>query len=180
MLKFLKDIKDIKGVFKPPKKRYYIGKLKYGNPYFYPWNFNYQILTIRKEKPKYLRCKHFNVFGYSISYGYPIYVTCNGLGWKDKFNSPRFEWSPTFQIYFFKWQFCIFWNAPDGNNDRYYEMVLWYLYYCDKNIIKSEKNWGWTDYKTGESTWNKSNYLLYSLKTIRRKKLQQLQKIRQN
>jgi hypothetical protein len=171
MLKFLKEIKDIKGVFKPPKKKYYIGKLNYGNPYFYPWNFNSTILIIKKEKPKYLRCNSFKLFGYNISYGSPIWITWYGLGWKDKYNSPRYEWSPSFQIYFFNWQFCIFWNAPNDNNDTYYEMVLWYLYYSDKNIVKAEKNWGWIN-MDGESTWDK-NYL-YSLKSIRKEKLEKL------
>ena len=47
----LKELKkEIKGVFKPPKKRYYLGKLYYGTPYFYPINFNSTIVKIRKLK----------------------------------------------------------------------------------------------------------------------------------
>mgnify|MGYP001152850089 CR=1 FL=1 len=42
--------KEIKGVFKPPIKEYYIGKLAYGTPYFYPWNFHETIISIRKLK----------------------------------------------------------------------------------------------------------------------------------
>jgi hypothetical protein len=151
-----KLFKDIKNVFKLPKKEYYFGKLWYGSPYFYPWNFNGQILTIKKHRSEFLRCKYFKLFDYEISYGTPIYITWYNLGWKRKYNTPRYEWQPTFQIYFFKWQFCIFWNAPDGNNDAYYEMIIWYLYYSDKDIKKAEKTWCWTD---GEkSTWN-NNYL---------------------
>jgi len=33
-------INSIKGVFVSPKKNFYIGKLMYGTPYFYPINFN--------------------------------------------------------------------------------------------------------------------------------------------
>lgn len=146
--------KDIKGVFKLPVKKYYIGKIRYGCPYFNPWNFNGTILTIHKERPKYLRCKYFKLFGYEISYGWPISIVRYGLGWKDKFNSPRFEWSPSFQIYFLSWQFCIWWTAPVENEDGYWEMILWYLKYSDKNIKKAEETWGWVDCDTKKSTWN--------------------------
>jgi hypothetical protein len=151
--------KLVKGVFKPPKKSYYLGRLLYGTPYFYPWNFNSTILTIRKEHPRFLRCKHFKLFGYDVSYGWPIMIHRNGLGWKDKWNSPRFEWSPAFYIFFFKWQFVIHWNAPDKNNDLYYEMILWWKNYCNKDIVKAEKTWGWQDCNTKKSTWN-INYLI--------------------
>ena len=145
--------KEIKWVFKLPVKSYYFGKIWYGAPYFYPRHFNENILTIRKERPKFLRCKYFKLFGYEISYGWPIYVISYGLGWKMKHDSPRFEWSPSFQIYFFKWQFVIHWNAPDGNNDQYYEQILWFLH-NKKYINKTKTTWGWTNYETGMSTWN--------------------------
>lgn len=157
-------IKQIKGVFILPKKHYYIGTLSYGTPYFYPWNFNRQILTIRKTRPFYLRCKYFKLFGYEISYGWPFAIVNYGLGWKMKYDSPRFEWQPSFQIYFFNWQFAIHWNAPllEGelysNNDKYYEQILWFLH-NNKDIIKTEQTWGWTDWETGKSTWN-NKYLI--------------------
>lgn len=154
-----KELNQVKNVFKLPKKRYYLGKLAFGTPYFYPWNYNRQILTIRKQRPQFLRCKYFKLFGYEISYGWPISVTWYGLGWKDKYETPRYEWQPSFQIYFFKWQFCIFWNAPDDDNDLYYEMILWYLYYSKKDIKKAEETWNWIDNDTKKSTWN-SDYLI--------------------
>lgn len=150
----------MKEPFIKPKKRYYIGRIRYGCPYFYPWNFNQTILTIRKKKPEYLRCKYFKLFGYYISYGWPVLVRKYRLGWKDKFESPRFEWAPSFQIYFFFWQFCIWWVAPDGDNDLYYEMWLWYDKYCDKDIVKAKDTWGWVDYDTKESTWD-DKYINY-------------------
>ena len=81
------------------------------------------------------------------------------MGWKDKFNSPRFEWTPSFQIWFFNLQFCIHWAAPDNNNDLYYETILWYMKYANKDIYEAEKTWGWINYETKESTWNKE-YLI--------------------
>lgn len=157
-MKIKEIIKNIKGVFKLPIKKYYVGKLLYGTPYFYPWNFNKTILTIRKERPRFLRCKYFKLFDYEISYGWPIKIVKYDLGWKDKFGSPRFEWNPAFQIFFFNWQFCMWWASPVDNEDTYWEMVLWYLFYSDKDINKAKSTWGWRDYHTKESTW-KDEYL---------------------
>lgn len=151
----LKEItKTIKGIFFLPKKRYYIGKLTYGSPYFDPWNFNKTILTIRRQRPQYLRCNYFKLFGYEISYGWPVKIVKYDLGWKDKFGSPRHEWNPSFQIWVFNWQFCIWWGSLDGNDDKYWEMVLWYLHYSDKDINKARETWGWVDVITKETTWN--------------------------
>ena len=156
----IKEIKyNIKGVFKLPIKKYYFGKVKHGCPYFYPWNFNRTILTIRRKRPQYLRCNYFKLFGYEISYGWPIAFVSYDLGWKDKFGSPRFEWSPSRQFLFFGLQWCMWWVSPVGNEDEYWEMVLWYLNYSDKDIKKAKETWGWVDYNTKLSTWNEK-YLI--------------------
>lgn len=149
-------IKDTKGVFKPPRKSYYLGKIVHGCPYFSPWNFNETILTIRKQRPQYLRCNYFKLFGYEISYGWPIAIVKYDLGWKDKFDSPRLEWSPSFQIWFFWWQFCIWWVSPAKDQDNYWEQVLWFLKYSDKDINKARDTWGWIDHTTKQSTWDES------------------------
>jgi hypothetical protein len=163
----MKILNEIKGVFKLPKKNYYVGKLFYGAPYYYPWNFNKTILTVRKNRPKFLRCNYFKLFGYEISYGWPINIGWYSLGWKDKFNSPRVEWPPAFYIFFFNWQFVIHWGSPDGNNDQYYEQILWWLKYSNKDIVKAKESWCWVDSDTKKSTWN-DNYLTdESLKLIR-------------
>ncbi len=187
----IKELKRaIKGVFKPPSKRYYLGKLHYGTPYFWPRNFNSNIISIRKlqlksqeeiEKytktypyirevqkfknlPMVRRSKDwiFRIFQnyYWMEIGWPIYIYWHELGWKDKFNSPRHEWNPAFYIFFFHWQFTIHWTAPEEyNNDGYWEQILWYLYYSDKDIEKAEKTWPWGNINEGMSTWNK-NYLI--------------------
>lgn len=190
-MKLRKILKDIDGIFIPPKKQYYFGKLRYGSPYFYPWNFESKVVRIRKLKlksqeerdkfkerypylkeienniysnlPMVRRNKEFfiKLFGnhYYVSIGWPVAITKCGLGWKDKWESPRFEWSPAFYIYFFNWQFCMWWNSPDGDNDRYYEQILWFISYSGKDMKKAEETWPWQDYKTKESSWNKS-YLI--------------------
>lgn len=184
-------LKSIKGVFVPPVKKYYFGKLVHGVPYFYPRSFNKNILFVRKlklksqsELDKYVeqyphlkdrfdtkfsnipwvrRNKNwtFKLFGkwWHVQIGWPIAIGTTQLGWKDKFNSPRFEWCPQFYIFFFRWQFIITWVAPDGDNDKYYEMIVQYLYYQDKDIQKARSNWGWVDSNTNKSTWN-DNYII--------------------
>lgn len=152
-------LSEFKGVFKQPVKKYYLGRISYGTPYMYPRKFISSILKIRKEKPKYNRNTNFDLFGYNISIGYPIWITWHGLGWKDKYNSPRFEWLPAFYIFFFNWQFVIHWAAPYGDDDDYYEQILFYLYYSNKDIVKAKENWGWVDAETQESTWN-DDYLI--------------------
>ena len=191
-MKIKEILSSIKGIFVPPKKVYYFGKLVYGTPYFYPMNFNPNILSVRKlelkseeelnsylEKyphfrnriqevmfsnlPMVRRNKNwtFKIFNqwWHIQIGWPVYIYWNQLGWKDKFDSPRFEWCPAFYIFLFNWQFVIHWTAPDGDNDRYYKMILQYLYYQNRDIKKTEENWGWVDGTTKKSTWNEE-YLI--------------------
>lgn len=187
-LNFKGILKDIKGVFKPPIKKYYIGKIVYGTPYFNPRNFISTIFQIRKlqlrsetevaeYKQKYpysrdtndLRFKNlpfvqrskkwiFKCFGnwWYLTVGWPISIHFNTIGWKDKYNSPRFEWSPVFIIFCGKWQFCIHWIPPEQKIDQYWEMVLWYLFYADKDLKKAEETWGWIDGVTKQSTWDKT------------------------
>jgi hypothetical protein len=165
--------KEIKGIFKLPKKSYYFGKVRHGAPYFYPRNYNNTIISIAKEKKRFDRCKSFNLFNRCISYGSPIKIIKNDLGWKDKYNSPRFEWTPAFHLYFFNLQFCIYYMSPDNDNDLYYEMILWYLEYSDKNIKKAEETWSWTNYETKKSTWN-NDYIINTIVERRKRKLKNL------
>jgi len=178
-------LRGIKGIFKSPKKKYYLRKAQ-GYPYFFPTCFVPSIFKIRKlirkteeqtkeylKKYPYLKqsnnTKYNNypmvnrskswiktIFGndYLIVIGCPFCIDNIELGWKDKYSSPRYEWSPSFHIYFFWWQFSIFLNSPDGDNDQYYEQILWYLQYSDKDIIKAKETWPWQNFKTKKSTWN--------------------------
>jgi hypothetical protein len=164
-MKIRELLKRTKKDFRPPKKRYYFGRIQFGTPYMHPRSFVSTILKIVKleNKPRYNRNKNFDLLGYNISIGTPVFIYNGELGWKDKFNSPRLEWSPCFILYLFKWQFCIFWSAPDSvdnrSDDEYYEMILWYLYYADSDIVKAEQTWPWTNAGTKESTW-KNKYII--------------------
>jgi len=183
-MKTLKEINN--SPFKPPIKKYYLGRLKHGTPYFWPMNFCSSIFKFRKLKknteeeidkicegrPQFRKshkyknlpmCRRskdwiFELFGndYWVQVGWPLKIHTNDLGWKDKWDSPRFEWSPSFMIFFFKWQFCIWWKSPKSDNfdDTYWEMFLWWKNYSNKDIEEAENTWGWK--RNGISTWNKN------------------------
>jgi len=112
---FLKPevVRDIsKSPFKKPKRRFYLGKLTYGCPYFYPRKFLWCGIRISRNEIKNLRNSSFKLFGFHIYYGYPIYIHNFDLMWKDKFRTPRHEYSPAKYLFFFKWQFVIFYESP--------------------------------------------------------------------
>jgi len=189
----IKEIKKaIKGVFKLPKAKYYLGIQKHGTPYFYPLHYVRSIVRVRKLKPKtdkdyndYIKrnpyCKgkldslyynlpivrrswnkivHLFKTPYYVEWGWPVAIHRGHLGWKDKHMSPRYEWSPSFHIFFFGLQFCIWWVPPvnDGLYDNYWECLLWYLHYSDRDLTKAKETWPWRD-RNDNSTWN-DEYLL--------------------
>jgi len=151
--------KEIEGVFKPPKNTYYLGKIKFGTPYFYPRNHNKTIISFRHTPLKYSSNKSFKLFGLYWYLGWPIVVRRNTLGWKDKFETPRFEWSPAFYLFFFKWQLCVWKSPPFGEVDLYWEMILWWKEYSKKDIELAKSTWPWVS--KGVSTWDDA-YLIKS------------------
>lgn len=182
-----KLLKDIKGVFTPPIKFWYIGAIKYYAPYFEPRGYLGAILKIRKleplneaqlaenkkkgygwakekwaNKPAVRRCwgreLTFLRNTYYVQLGWPLAYVKNAGSWKDKFNSPRIEWPPFKQIWFFGLQIHIGYRAPThkADSDSYWEQLLWWYFYCNKDIKKAKETWGWTYAETGESTWDDS------------------------
>ena len=178
-----KEIKELIGNdFIPPIKKYYFGKIIHYTPYFLPMNFSKTILFIRRlyltpkeqldkcpndwirESKKYSnipivrRNKYWivNIFNktYYIEIGWPFMIHKNELGWKWKYDDVRFEWNSSFMIFLFNWQFCIHWTAPNGDDDQYWEQVLWYSKKCNCDIIKAKETWNWVNTSTNESTWN--------------------------
>jgi hypothetical protein len=148
---------------KQPKNKYYLGKIIHGCPYFMPRNFDRNIVTIRRIKdpasaPMVRRSKNWIVELFSryywIQVGWPIYFKKLKLGWKDKYDTPRYEWCPGFYIFFFRWQFCIFKVSPVGDISQYYEQKIWLEKYCDGDYDKAKSTWPWVDGQTKESTWD--------------------------
>lgn len=98
-----------------------------------------------------------------------IQIIARDIGWKDKWDTPRFEEPPFIWIHLFRYDFIWFWSlAPHlpFEDTNYWEQALWYLYYYrtysqklsdspDINIAK--ESWPWTS--EGKSTWN-DKYLI--------------------
>ena len=130
-----KSLNKIKGVFKSLKLYFRFTKESYA-PYPVLW----------VSKPSF------------------IHIVSTDVGWKDKYDTPRFECSPYVWIHIFKWNWVWYWSLPlhqKHREDEYWEQVLWYLYYTGTisqglnkvpDIQKAKKSWPWRDMK-GNSTW---------------------------
>ena len=99
-----------------------------------------------------------------------IHIMSIDVGWKDKYDSPRYEYPPTIWIHIFKLNIIWYWELPhEKYMDDYWEQALWYLYYTntisqgliDKpDIEKAKESWPWQSAKeiegsvVWESSWN--------------------------
>lgn len=94
-----------------------------------------------------------------------IQIVAHDVGWKDKYDTPRYEVPPYVWIHIYKFNFIWYWGLPEHQSheiDNYWEQVLWYLYYYNTlsygkldapDINKARESWPWEDYKTKQSTW---------------------------
>ena len=100
--------------FKPLRLSFYCGKIALGTPYFLPrkWVKN-------KEKEGYYKAVTRRI-------GFDFVP----LGWKTKYDSYRFEFSPMISFVFFKWQIAVTFVAE--HSDQYWESWLYYTRETDK------------------------------------------------
>ena len=93
-----------------------------------------------------------------------IHIMSVDVGWKDKFNSPRYEYPPAIWIHLFKLNLIWYWELSNEKYmDDYWEQALWYLYYYGNisygrlnspDIEKAKESWPWEDMRTKQSSWN--------------------------
>lgn len=133
MINPFKTMKKLKGVFKPLKCYFYLGK------------------------------NHWHITNHC--YCPSVFIKTCDVGWKDKYDTPRYEHPPYIWIHLFKWNIILYWSLPSHKiqeTNQYWEQALWYLYYynnisygCNEpNVEKAKESWPWEDYKTGKSTWS--------------------------
>lgn len=109
--------------FKTPKVKLYLGKIRYGTPYFYPRRW-----VKSKDRE-----------GYLVAIPKKIGFDFVDLGWKTKWSDTdyRFEWDPRWSFVFFKWQLCVFFVVPHSSN--YWESYLYYKHHTPKKKSKKER-----------------------------------------
>jgi len=131
--------------FKPPKIKFYCGKIALGTPYFYPRKWvkgtpklihEAVLKHIEKEKrynelnPKYARTikSYDEIVEDKKKYLYAVPKKIGfdfvSLGWKTKYDSYRHEWNPMISFVFFKWQIAVM-MIPE-HDMHYWESWLYY------------------------------------------------------
>lgn len=87
---------------------------------------------------------------------FPIHISSWDIGWKDKYDTPRYEHIGYFIIFFGRdyrkhWQFSMTVTAPkfycnndctvEDYDDNYWESMLWYLHYANEyNTLNHKKD----------------------------------------
>ena len=153
MKRKLDFLRVLNSPFKTPKLHFYLGKLNYGTPYFFPrkWvkptkdeakkrateKFNKLVDAGNKPKPSLWKQLYIESLKSKTPVPKKIGFDLVGLGYKYKWDMPRFEWGPMLSFVFFKWQFCVFISVP--NTDHYWEAWIYYDKETDKNLSKKER-----------------------------------------
>ena len=128
--------------FKAPKLRWYCGKIALGTPYFYPrkWvKFTPQdaidkateYVNDDKHIKKSFEEWYASFLNYRKAVPRKIGFDFVPLGWKTKYDSYRFEWSPRISFVFFKWQIAV--TFVSEHADQYWESWLYYTRETDKS-----------------------------------------------
>lgn len=178
--------------FKPPKIKFYCGKIALGTPYFFPrkWVKGTPALAIKSAVRKMRETRNWNklnptyarretpfreLYDRSLSSLHPVPKKIGfdfvSLGWKTKWRSDdyRFEWSPMISFVFFKWQIAVTFVAP--HEMHYWESWLYYTRETDKwdNIsnriaqCRKEAPQTWSRHN-GDGTKETTNYYNLILK----------------
>ena len=106
------------------------------------------ILSYKCKEKSYMKKPKFKLSFYkNWGWNWLPYFYYNKLLWKDKFETPRCEHEPQFDLKFLWFGIFGIWG-----DDNYWEQWLWIKYYCDGDIKKAKETWGWTDMKN-KSTW---------------------------
>jgi len=139
--------------FIPLKLFVYFGDIKHSCPYFLPryWKkFTYED-CVRKAEEAQKRVPPLVPFThkpeYYKNYSKPVAIkyfgiNLTGLGWKTKWDSYRFEYSPSISVVLFGKQFFMAFVPSIGNNsllDSYWEAWLNYHYETDRKKSKKER-----------------------------------------
>lgn len=120
-----------------------------GNPYRWIWNarkdFKIPVISFHVidkkiyDKPNHYIHDHL-IWDESI-------ILIRELSWKSKYGMYRFEYCPVIQLNLFGKYFIWLFESPDGDNLRYYESIMEYLWTYNRNIDELRKNCKWTVFR---------------------------------
>lgn len=139
-------------------KRRIFNFINYKIPFFNGWNLYHNPLYHWFKVRKYFKRPKIGLYYGKITwrFGFPIRrdyynrvldFRSSALGWKDKYDSPRFEWHPYIMITFLrKWQ--IIWTFY-YEIEHVWEAILDVLYY-NKSIEEAIKENTWININTGK------------------------------
>lgn len=137
--------------FKPPKIKFYCGKIALGTPYFFPrkWVKGTPELAIKSAVKKMRETRQWNklnpaytrretsfreLYDRSLNSSHPVPKKIGfdfvRLGWKTKYGSYRHEWNPMISFVFFKWQIAVM--MVPKHDMHYWESWLYYTRETDK------------------------------------------------
>lgn len=74
-----------------------------------------------------------------------IYFASNGLGYKLKYDSPRFEYIPNILFKFFNWEIRIFWTWGDSLKDTFYWETILDILINKKSLRSAIDDNSWLD-----------------------------------
>lgn len=135
LLYFLEWLKILKSPFRFPRPHFYFGPIKRGVPYFLPRRW-----IKSSEDQGHLVPKYIKWFGAGVV----------GLGWKEKYGTPRHEWDPMLWIVLCKRQFVVTFSFKDPDS---WECYLTYQYYTDPSKSREERLIEAKKLTPGISTW---------------------------
>ncbi len=147
--------------FKFIRPKFYIGKIRYGTPIFYPRRWikatpelvhKAVLAEIKREEsfnklnPNHARKikSYKEIYQQKLNHSFAVPKKIGfdfiDLGWKTKWEADdyRHEWNPLWSFVFFKWQIAIKF-IPNVDNSHYWECWLYYSRNTNKNKTTKER-----------------------------------------
>lgn len=125
-------------------------EVEYYDPVYW---YNYKPIIKESIKP-------IPVYLYICKREYESRIGLNGLEWKDKFRSPRFEREPYFAFNFLKWQIRLIWTTNKDSHKNfdhiYWETILDIAAY-NKPVMAAVKSNTWQILNKETNTWIDQN-----------------------
>lgn len=132
----------------------------YKHPWKNPFRTVWKARKVFKRPFIYIYMGQWKKGGYYYLDNFFIKISTHDVLWKDKYNSPRVEFLPEIDIVLFSFlHFYCRLESPKSCDpkslyeEEYYEQMIWWLEYSDKDIQKAKDTWPYKKFESEESTW---------------------------